>query len=548
MKKLLFLLLALTVSAPAFAQTQTQYYTVPTIAALKAMTTSRPAVVQVVDANPGIFNWSTTVCSAADDIYQITPTSGPTGCYTRMATPRAVGKSATANGLLCTGATGLPSICTNPDILNYTAPASFTTPGMSFNQLGNGGLSGADADKNIGVAITNNSSGTGLGSYVGAYIKQLGAGGSTASYLTGLYGEARAPSSATSGYGNYTGAGTWCGLEAGANVASCIGAEINVFSLGAGATTASRQLLRLADTSTGPTAGLGSINSVLRMMKVPAATGYAEAISINADSVGTDSGFPVAAGGTLLTASTTSLQLGSAIKLDGMAGGFSTAAVILPQGGTGSSIFFGAAGAGGQIISQATSNPGKLLFGSNSMTMQFGATNSLLVTNTGVTVAGTSTLSGALTYGGVALSNAVTGTGSMVLSAGATLTGSPVVTSTATSYQQVLGVTNSHASGIPYVFIGDTSNKGGLLGHVNNGGANSYSFFTYNGLASNTGINIYSAGGVSIGGAADAGATNLNVAGVYKQGGTSGIADCTVVTLGATITIKGGIITAFTGC
>lgn len=37
-------------------------------------------------------------------------------------------------------------------------------------------------------------------------------------------------------------------------------------------------------------------------------------------------------------------------------------------------------------------------------------------------------------------------------------------------------------------------------------------------------------------------------AALYKAGGTSGIASCTVATLGATITIKGGIITAFTGC
>jgi hypothetical protein len=43
-------------------------------------------------------------------------------------------------------------------------------------------------------------------------------------------------------------------------------------------------------------------------------------------------------------------------------------------------------------------------------------------------VAGTTTLSGALTYGGVALSNSVTGTGSMVLSASPTFTGAPIST------------------------------------------------------------------------------------------------------------------------
>ena len=106
MKKLLFLLLALTVSAPAFAQTQTQYYTVPTIAALKAMTTSRPAVVQVVDSNPGIFNLSAGACAAADDIFQVQPTSGTTVCYTRMATGLSAGNDAMRNGVATYGLVG----------------------------------------------------------------------------------------------------------------------------------------------------------------------------------------------------------------------------------------------------------------------------------------------------------------------------------------------------------------------------------------------------------------------------------------------------------
>lgn len=109
MKKLLFLLLALTVSAPAFAQTQTQYYTVPTIAALKAMTTSRPAVVQVVDANPGIFNLSAGACAAADDVFQVQPTSGTTVCYTRAATPYAIGKSVNY-ATIGTSQTGVPKL------------------------------------------------------------------------------------------------------------------------------------------------------------------------------------------------------------------------------------------------------------------------------------------------------------------------------------------------------------------------------------------------------------------------------------------------------
>lgn len=142
MKKLLFLLLALTVSAPAFAQTQTQYYTVPTIAALKAMTTSRPAVVQVVDSNPGIFNLSSGACSAADDVFQVQPTAGTTVCYTRAATPLAVGKTSPVSSVMIGGATGTPAFSTTlPSNLTITTQAFIsgaagTTRTLGFNTAG----------------------------------------------------------------------------------------------------------------------------------------------------------------------------------------------------------------------------------------------------------------------------------------------------------------------------------------------------------------------------------------------------------------------------
>jgi Chaperone of endosialidase len=121
MKKILFALGLLLAASAARAQTASTYYTVPSIASLKALT-SRPGVVEVLDSNPGIFNWSTSACSAADDTFQVTPTSGPTGCYTRMATPYAVGKSAMANGVLVTDGSSIPSFNTTlPDGINLGA-------------------------------------------------------------------------------------------------------------------------------------------------------------------------------------------------------------------------------------------------------------------------------------------------------------------------------------------------------------------------------------------------------------------------------------------
>jgi len=108
-------LIAFALAIPAAqAQTPQTYNTVASIAALKAMT-NRPQVVEVVDANPGIFNLSQGACSAADDVFQVQPTSGTTVCYTRMATPYAVGKTGT-----------LPSGISVPFTQNGTGAATST--------------------------------------------------------------------------------------------------------------------------------------------------------------------------------------------------------------------------------------------------------------------------------------------------------------------------------------------------------------------------------------------------------------------------------------
>ena len=92
MKKLLAFLFLLLAPLAAQGQTTTTLYRVDTIAALKAIPTSRPPVVIVMDiATGGEFAWGTTPCSAADDVYQVTPTAGPTGCWTRLANTQAIG-------------------------------------------------------------------------------------------------------------------------------------------------------------------------------------------------------------------------------------------------------------------------------------------------------------------------------------------------------------------------------------------------------------------------------------------------------------------------
>lgn len=142
MKKILLLLASFLPPAWGMAQTASANYTVSSVASLKSLAT-RPATVEVRDENPGLFNWSTTPCSAADDVFQVTPTSAPAGCYTRIGTPYVIGKSATMNGVLSTNNLGIPEVSTSlPSGLSIPVPAmtggtiNNSTIGGSTSQVG----------------------------------------------------------------------------------------------------------------------------------------------------------------------------------------------------------------------------------------------------------------------------------------------------------------------------------------------------------------------------------------------------------------------------
>jgi hypothetical protein len=66
-----------------------------------------------------------------------------------------------------------------------------------------------------------------------------------------------------------------------------------------------------------------------------------------------------------------------------------------------------------------------------------------------LTFSGTHTLSSAMTYGGVTLSNAVTGTGNMVLSASPTLTGTPIAPTAAITDNSTTIATTAFINGHP---------------------------------------------------------------------------------------------------
>ena len=95
--------------------------------------------------------------------------------------------------------------------------------------------------------------------------------------------------------------------------------------------------------------------------------------------------------------------------------------------------------------------------GANNIGIAASGTKVLDISNTAVTITPATTLSAALTYGGVTLSNAVTGTGNMVLSASPTLSGTlTAATVTTTGNVQIGdGVADSFSVGCASPTTGD---------------------------------------------------------------------------------------------
>ena len=129
MKKLLVFLVALTASFSAHAQKAEQYVSQPTIAALKAMV-NRPALVTVTASDGAVFKLSNGACAAADDIFQVQPSSGTTVCYTRMANVQAAGKASPVSSVFSSNGSGVPSFSTTLPSGIAATNMNLTTPSL----------------------------------------------------------------------------------------------------------------------------------------------------------------------------------------------------------------------------------------------------------------------------------------------------------------------------------------------------------------------------------------------------------------------------------
>jgi len=180
---------------------------------------------------------------------------------------------------------------------------------------------------------------------------------------------------------------------------------------------------------------------------------------------------------------------------------------------SGATTLSGALTYGGVTLSNAVTGTGNMVLsaaptmtGTLTIDALTAATNKLTVSSVGVGM-GTSpnasyalivngagffnsafTIQGALNYGGVTLSNSVTGTGSMVLSASPTLTGT--LTGAAATFSSTLGVTGASitlapASGNSYIYSKRASQSTGQVAFQLSGGTSGTDWIIYQPTSSN---------------------------------------------------------------
>jgi len=97
--------------------------------------------------------------------------------------------------------------------------------------------------------------------------------------------------------------------------------------------------------------------------------------------------------------------------------------------------------------------------GANNIGIAANGSKVLDISNTAVTITPATTLSAALTYGGVTLSNAVTGTGNMVLSASPTLTGT--LTAAAANFSGIVSSATEFRLAQTYLRVATVADAGG---------------------------------------------------------------------------------------
>lgn len=222
--------------------------------------------------------------------------------------------------------------------INTTVPASFTTPGYSFNDGGTTGLSFSDGLFHYAFTVTGNTPATGTGSYTALVATQFGTARDASAFVTGTIESAIA----TGGSGNYTGSNPYvvvcgtavvagqCPFGTAATLNTVVGAEIDIFS-NTGATFNYKEGLRIADLGVIQASGAGNLSAGIVLVRAATSPGFVYGLFFGDPTVG-DTVFPLTTTGAAIKLSTSARAIDSIIDGSGLAGGITNGAIRLPDG------------------------------------------------------------------------------------------------------------------------------------------------------------------------------------------------------------------------
>jgi hypothetical protein len=257
-----------------------------------------------------------------------------------------------------------------------TRTTDFTTPSFNFNDLSILGASFSNGINHVGFAINGNKQPTtavpnGTGGYTSLFVNQNCVGVSPTAYCgsTEMQTIAKFNNLGSQNAGNIwasnpvviVDAATACQFPpCGAmSINSVLGEEID---LAVNQAVSVKEALRIVDLSSGfGVAGDANNSAAIQVLKGNPAPGWPIGLSFNSDFIGggrSDLGYPISPGGKGIVSNTTGLQLQCFLCLDGMAGGFSEAAITLPTNSEG--VWFGADGSGGRLSPNILTLPGTI--------------------------------------------------------------------------------------------------------------------------------------------------------------------------------------------
>lgn len=294
--------------------------------------------------------------------------------------------------------------------------SSFSVPGMQVISNVDYGSFG-DANTTFGLVVgggKNLDTGATTGSWQLFSARYTGFGGGDGSAFITAGQELMSPmAGSNNNSGRYFGNNPECIIPTGMTPAECTGEEIDIKTLSS--PTSDRHGLRIADL--GSTGSHATDDSGLSILS--SGIGWTTGVEF-----GSQSGqFPVVAGGQLIQTAASSAVLSSVLDFSHLTGANPGILFSVFNG----SLYFGGSASwpGGRLKSATGTNGPDIEYGSGFIDINTNG-DTFQIARLGIsssTIDAPLTLPSALTYGGVTLSNSVTGTGSMALSVSPTLTG-----------------------------------------------------------------------------------------------------------------------------